>query len=115
MLGYGNGEHAPGRTSTSAAEVYTAGHNILLSHARAVEVYRKKFHPTQNGSIGITLNCNWTEPKPSDDPEKAKLNAEAAERTVLWNLGWFADPIYKGDYVSTHCACQTCFNVVCSL
>ncbi|CAM9337610.1 unnamed protein product [Pylaiella littoralis] len=98
VLGYGNGEHAPGRTSTSAAEVYTAGHNILLSHARAVEVYRKKFHPTQNGSIGITLNCNWTEPKPSDDPEKAKLNAEAAERTVLWNLGWFADPIYKGDY-----------------
>lgn len=109
MLGYGNGEHAPGKTSTSAAEVYMAGHNILLSHARAVEVYRKKFLAAQNGTIGITLNCNWTEPKPSDDPEKAKLNAEAAERTVLWNLGWFADPIYKGDYVSALFACRLSF------
>lgn len=42
-----------------------------------------------------------TEPKASEDPEKAKLNAEAAERSLLWNLGWFADPVYFGDYVST--------------
>ncbi len=100
MLGYGNGEMAPGLSSSSAAEVYMTGHNILISHARAVETYRKNFQPAQNGKIGITLNCNWTEPAPSDDPEKAKKNAEAAERTVIWNLGWFADPVYTGDYVS---------------
>lgn len=39
------------------------------------------------------------EPKASDDPEQAKLNVEAAERSVVWNLGWFADPVYFGDYV----------------
>lgn len=21
---------------------------------------------------------------------------------MLWNLGWFADPVYLGDYVSAH-------------
>lgn len=78
-----------------------AAHNILISHARAVDAYRKNFQPAQNGVIGITLNCNWTEPTPSDDPEKAKKNAEAAERAVVWNLGWFADPVYTGDYVSS--------------
>eukprot|EP00752_Nemacystus_decipiens_P017501 g15689.t1 len=98
VLGYGNGEMAPGHTSSSAAEVYMAAHNILISHARAVDTYRKNFQPTQNGVIGITLNCNWTEPTPSDDPETAKKNAEAAERTVVWNLGWFADPVYTGNY-----------------
>lgn len=41
-----------------------------------------------------------TEPKPADDPDEAKRNAEAAERCILWNLGWFADPVYFGDYVS---------------
>ena len=35
----------------------------------------------------------------SDDPEQAKVNIEAAERAVVWNLGWFADPVYFGDYV----------------
>lgn len=60
VLGYGNGEHAPGRVSESAAEVYRAGHNILLAHARAVDIYRTKFQPAQNGVIGITLNANWT-------------------------------------------------------
>ncbi|CBJ30694.1 Beta-glucosidase, family GH1 [Ectocarpus siliculosus] len=98
VLGYGNGEMAPGCTSSDAVKVYRAGHHMLLGHARAVEIYRKKFRTAQNGVIGVTLNCNWTEPKPSDDPETAKLNAEAAERSVLWNLGWFADPVYKGDY-----------------
>lgn len=105
MLGYGNGEMAPGLTSPSAAEIYMAGHNILISHARAVDTYRKNFQPAQNGKIGITLNCNWTEPAPSDDPEKAKKNAEAAERSVVWNLGWFADPVYTGDYVSPQRCC----------
>eukprot|EP00904_Undaria_pinnatifida_P003682 jgi/Undpi1/13314/HiC_scaffold_8.g02975.m1 len=98
VLGYGNGEHAPGRVSESAAEVYRAGHNMLLAHARAVDVYRAKFQSSQNGVVGITLNANWTEPVASDDPEQAKVNIEAAERAVVWNLGWFADPVYFGDY-----------------
>lgn len=60
VLGYGNGEHAPGRTSADASEVYRAGHNLLLAHAHAVDVYRTQYQPTQKGQIGITLNGNWT-------------------------------------------------------
>ena len=47
----------------------------------------------------VPLPILCPEPKASDDPEQAKLNVEAAERSVVWNLGWFADPVYFGDYV----------------
>lgn len=33
---------------------------MLLAHARAVDIYRTKFQPSQGGVIGITLNANWT-------------------------------------------------------
>jgi beta-glucosidase len=49
VLGYGLGEYAPGRVS--ADEPYLAAHNILLCHARVVNVYRSEFS-RENGSIG---------------------------------------------------------------
>ena len=90
ILGYGHGNFAPGRKSNT--EPYIAAHNILRSHGQAVKVYRDEFSH-QNGSIGITNNCDWREPL-TDKPE----DVEAAERALLFFLGWFADPIYKGDY-----------------
>lgn len=90
ILGYGQGVFAPGRTSNS--EPYLAAHHVLISHARAVKCYRDQFSH-QKGSIGITNNCDWREPL-TDKPE----DREAAERALLFFLGWFADPIYKGDY-----------------
>lgn len=91
ILGYGQGVFAPGRVSTS--EPYTAAHHILRSHAKAVQCYRNEFSH-QGGKIGITNNCDWREPcteKPEDQ--------EAAERALLFYLGWFADPVFKsGDY-----------------
>lgn len=59
VLGYGNGEHAPGLKSEDASAVYMAGHNLLRAHAYAVDIYRKKFQQAQGGKIGITLNANW--------------------------------------------------------
>jgi beta-glucosidase/6-phospho-beta-glucosidase/beta-galactosidase len=61
-------------------------------------VYRSEFKDNQCGVIGITLNCDWREPKPTKNPVEKKQNEEAAERSLLFNLGWFADPIYFGDY-----------------
>ena len=90
ILGYGQGVFAPGRTSTS--EPYLAGHNLIIAHAKAVEVYRKKYNH-QNGQIGISNNCDWREPL-TDKQE----DLEAAERALQFFLAWFADPIYKGDY-----------------
>ena len=89
--GYGTGRHAPGRKS--ADEPYLAGHNILRSHARAVALYRREFKPAQGGVIGITFNSDWREPRTQEPQDVA-----AAERSLEFHLGWFADPVYLGDY-----------------
>lgn len=94
VLGYDVGVHAPGDKSEPGKKVYIAGHNLLRSHARAVKVYREEFKPTQKGVIGITLNSNWAEPKDPNDPK----SVAAAQREMDFWLGWYADPIWKGDY-----------------
>ncbi len=91
ILGYGQGVFAPGRTSNS--EPYLAGHQLLLAHAQAVDVYRKQYQPRQQGRIGISNNCDWREPLTDSSADKA-----AAERALEFFLAWFADPIYKGHY-----------------
>ncbi|QYM78582.1 beta-glucosidase [Horticoccus luteus] len=91
VLGHGIGYFAPGRTSK--AEPYIVAHNLLRSHGRIVEVYRRKFQAAQRGVIGITNNCDWREPKTDSAADRA-----AAERGLEFFLGWFADPIYRGDY-----------------
>lgn len=90
ILGYGQGIFAPGRISNS--EPYLVGHHLLLAHAKAVDVYRDKYE-NQGGKIGISLNCDWREPLTNKPEDK-----EAAERALLFYVGWFADPIWKGDY-----------------
>ena len=91
MLGYGQGVFAPGRTSNT--EPYQAGHHLILAHANAVIIYRSQFQPSQNGRIGITNNCDWREPL-----TESKEDHAAAERALEFYLGWFADPIFLGDY-----------------
>ena len=90
ILGHGQGTFAPGRISNE--EPYLTGHQLILAHAKAVELYRTKYSH-QNGQIGITNNCDWREPLTDSEPDKA-----AAERALQFFLAWFADPIYKGDY-----------------
>lgn len=91
MLGHGTGTKAPGRISN--AEPYIAAHNLLRAHGQMVDRYRRGFQAEQGGMIGITNNCDWREPA-SDAPE----DKEAAQRALEFFLGWFADPIYHGDY-----------------
>ncbi len=90
VLGYGQGVFAPGRISNR--EPYQAGHQMLRSHGRVVDLYRSKYHH-QNGRIGMTNNCDWREPKTDSEDDRA-----AAQRSLEFFLGWFADPIYFGDY-----------------
>ena len=91
ILGHGQGVFAPGHTSN--VEPYQVGHNLLLAHAKAVKVYRDKYQAVQGGLIGITNNCDWREPL-TDRPE----DQAAAQRSLEFFLGWFADPVYLGDY-----------------
>jgi beta-glucosidase len=91
MLGYGQGIFAPGRISNS--EPYLAAHHLILSHATAVDRYRTKYQNAQKGKIGITNNGDWREPLTNSTE-----NRNAAQRALEFFLGWFADPIYLGDY-----------------
>ncbi len=91
ILGHGEGVFAPGRKSKS--EPYQAAHQLLRAHGKAVQLYRKQYQPEQKGKIGISNNCDWREPL--TDLQKDK---DAATRSLEFFLGWFADPIYLGDY-----------------
>ncbi|KAI9060053.1 glycoside hydrolase family 1 protein [Trametes sanguinea] len=107
VLGHGRGVFAPGRSSDrtrspegdSSTEPWIVGHNVILSHAYAVKLYREQFKAAQGGTIGITLNGDWALPY-DDSPE----NIAAAQHALDVAIGWFADPIYLGyypDYMKT--------------
>lgn len=98
VLGFCSGEHAPGRTRDPWREPYVAAHCLLVAHGKAAKVYHDEFKASQGGEVGITLNCDWRVPKPSKDDNKYRRNCAAAERALEFFLGWFADPIYHGDY-----------------
>ncbi|CAK9015753.1 unnamed protein product [Durusdinium trenchii] len=92
-LGYGSGEHAPGKSSNAGQEPYLAAHHMLLAHGRAVKCYRDQYQAEQGGLIGLTLNMDWKEPMSASEADR-----QAQARALDWQLGWFADPVYKGDY-----------------
>ncbi|XP_043838541.1 lactase-like protein isoform X2 [Dromiciops gliroides] len=64
------------------------------SHAKVWHSYNKTWRKTQQGLVGISLTCNWGEPVDITNPK----DIEAAERYMQFCLGWFANPIYAGDY-----------------
>ncbi|KAG0599848.1 hypothetical protein M758_12G182700 [Ceratodon purpureus] len=99
--GYFTGEHAPGRCSppkcaagNSSTEPYIVSHHALLSHAYAVDMYRKEFKDSQNGVIGITADSSWYEPMDSNSTSDQQIAQEFLEG----QLGWYLDPIFFGDY-----------------
>ncbi|CAN0880860.1 Beta-glucosidase 13, partial [Linum grandiflorum] len=102
--GYSEGTFPPGRcTSTagrkcdagdSATEPYIVGHNQLLAHAAAVQLYRKKYQASQKGMIGITLNSMWYVPTIPKNP----LDVAAVATILDFVLGWMLNPIVRGEY-----------------
>ncbi|GLJ47730.1 hypothetical protein SUGI_1008070 [Cryptomeria japonica] len=100
--GYDVGLIAPGRhsssngsssTGNSATEPYIVGHNLLLSHAAAVRVYKSKYQAAQKGLIGITIVSHWFLPY-----SKSHSDHKAAQRAIDFMFGWYMDPITKGRY-----------------
>lgn len=67
---------------------------MLLAHAKAWHTYDNEFRPTQHGKVSIILNVHWGEPKTN-----TQADIDAAERSLEWWLGWFANPVYvSGDW-----------------
>ncbi|XP_057850019.1 beta-glucosidase 12 [Cryptomeria japonica] len=102
MYGYNYGSFAPGRCSksvgncsagNSAIETYIVAHNLLLSHAAAVKLYRDKYQKTQKGSIGITLATHWFLPH-----SNSLVDGNASRRALDFFFGWYTDPLVRGEY-----------------
>ncbi|KAL1864282.1 hypothetical protein VTK73DRAFT_5992 [Phialemonium thermophilum] len=94
-----NGTLAPGHCREAGTDTKTepwrVGHTLLLSHATVVEVYAKEFQSSQQGEISVVLNGHYYEPY--DASKQADI--DAAERRMVFYIGWFGDPIYLGkDY-----------------
>ncbi|XP_057839739.1 beta-glucosidase 40 isoform X2 [Cryptomeria japonica] len=103
IQGYDVGLHAPGRCSilfhvlcgagNSRTEPYIVAHHVLLSHATAVDIYRKKYKAEQGGRIGIAFDVMWYEPMSNSSEDVA-----ATQRAQDFQFGWFMDPIFFGEY-----------------
>ena len=88
-VGYGLGEHAPGKRDLGTA--LRAAHNLLLAHGLAVRAVRQVGAP--GAQVGITLNLHPTYPA-SGSP----ADAAAAARVEGYVDRWFLDPVLKGSY-----------------
>jgi beta-glucosidase len=89
FFSYYEGTHAPGHRDLR--ESLIAAHHILLSHANAVEEFRKLGY--KKGKIGITLNLIPAYPatQSEDDIRAARIRDGYLNR-------WFLDPVFKGYY-----------------
>jgi beta-glucosidase len=87
-LGYGYGEHAPGRTSE--ADAVAAAHHVLLAHGRAVEVVRREVPGAQ---LGITLDLIPMHPLTGSEDDAVACRVEDGTRNR-----WFLEPVLRGTY-----------------
>uniref|UniRef100_A0A667Z083 Lactase n=1 Tax=Myripristis murdjan TaxID=586833 RepID=A0A667Z083_9TELE len=93
-VGHGYGAAAPGISFRPGTLPYIVGHNLIKAHAEAWHLYNGKYRAEQKGLISITINSDWSEPR---NPYKQE-DIDAARRVVQFYIGWFAHPIYNGDY-----------------
>nr|XP_033803256.1 beta-klotho [Geotrypetes seraphini] len=89
----------PNRLSHSYNEssntTYQAAHNLLIAHALVWRTYDKQYRPTQHGNVGFSLHADWAE---AANPY-VQSHLKAAERFLLFEIAWLADPIFgNGDY-----------------
>ncbi|KAF4087130.1 hypothetical protein AMELA_G00092510 [Ameiurus melas] len=93
-IGHGYGTAAPGISFRPGTAPYIVAHNLLKAHAEAWHLYNDKYREKQGGIVGITINSDWAEPR---NPYKQE-DYDAAMRVVEFQIGWFAHPVFNGDY-----------------
>lgn len=91
-LGYQVDVFAPQANKGLGAK-YTCGHNVLLAHAKTMQLYRTKY-AAQKGRVSIALDGKWGYPKDPNNP----ADVAAAENFMVFQYAWMADPLYFGDY-----------------
>ncbi len=89
FVGYGFGEHAPGRSDLGTA--LRAAHHLLLGHGLAVQAVRPVMAP--GSELGLTLNLY-----PSYPATNSAADIDAAKRVDGYANRWFLGPVLKGTY-----------------
>ncbi|XP_077436051.1 lactase/phlorizin hydrolase-like isoform X1 [Vanacampus margaritifer] len=87
-------DHHPGISFRPGTLPYIVGHNLLKAHAETWHLYNDEYRSKQGGIISITINSDWSEPR---NPYKQE-DVDAARRVLQFYIGWFAHPVFKGDY-----------------
>ncbi|KAK3924453.1 Lactase-like protein [Frankliniella fusca] len=90
--GYEFGAIAPSIAETGTGS-YLCVHNQILAHAKAWHNYNDNYRPLYGGLVGSSFEITYAQAA-SDKAE----DIEAAERSMIFGLGWLADPFLKGDY-----------------
>ncbi|KAH1222799.1 putative inactive beta-glucosidase 14 [Glycine max] len=98
---YMKGIYAPGHcsppfgncnTGNSDVEPLIVVHNMLLAHAKAVELYRKHFQAKQGGTIGIVAHSVMYEPLRDEECDRQAVN-----RALAFLIPWVLDPLYPAE------------------
>ncbi|XP_076259783.1 myrosinase 1-like [Rhynchophorus ferrugineus] len=92
LIGYGAGDSPPG-LKLVADGVYQCAKVQLLAHAKAYHIYDDEFRAQQGGRISLVLDTTYNEPASDSDADKF-----GAELETEFNLGWYANPVYIGDW-----------------
>jgi beta-glucosidase len=92
--GYNDGVKAPGRRHNGTFETYIVAHNLLLAHSAAAFIYKREFAPRQGGMVGMSNSADFRYPLVPG----SELDQKAAERAMMFQFGWFLDPVITGDY-----------------
>ncbi|XP_061358454.1 beta-glucosidase 11-like isoform X2 [Gastrolobium bilobum] len=77
----------------SSTEPYMVAHHILLAHASAARLYRKKYQDKQRGFIGFNLLVFGFLPLTNTSED-----ISAAQRAQDFYIGWFLNPLIFGEY-----------------
>jgi len=104
-LGYFSGKYPPNHCSkpfgkctsgNSSTEPYIAAHNIILAHAKTVNIYRKNYQAKQGGSVGIAIDMRWYEPLRNITEDHI-----AVSRAQSFEAPWYPLQLYIVYYYNT--------------
>ncbi len=88
FLSYAIGAHAPGHRSLE--DGIKSAHHILLSHGKAVELYKNGGYKNE---IGIVLNFTWIDAASNSFADQIARNNDDGI-----NNKWFLEAVFKGQY-----------------
>ncbi|VYS61229.1 unnamed protein product [Arabidopsis thaliana] len=80
-------------SGNSCTETYIAGHNMLLAHASASNLYKLKYQSKQRGSIGLSIYAFGLSPYTNSKDDEI-----ATQRAKAFLYGWMLKPLVFGDY-----------------